>query len=61
MLSETLTLPHGQLRPEAQVLGEALVATINAHLQRYPAMRWVEVQGVLRVLEQAATAAAQDE
>jgi len=41
------------LAVEAQVLGEALVATINAHLQHYPAMSWAEVRAVLRVLERA--------
>jgi hypothetical protein len=34
MVPDTLTLPQGHLSPEAQVLGEALVAAINVHWPR---------------------------
>ncbi len=51
-------LPRRPQSPEARVLGEALVTTINAHPKRYPAMGWAEVRAVLRVLEQAAGAKA---
>ena len=38
------------------MLGEALVATINAHLQRHPTMNWAEVQAVVRVISAAVAA-----